>query len=574
MPEETKGRQQSSGTDINQSRRKLLAGASGVVIAGLAGCGGSDNPDDVSGDDDGGSESGQQSGGQEMGEPVEPFAVTYTSRDQQPGDYGHVSQIIPVWRELGLEIEHRTLEFGQESEAAYVEHDFDARQTSWGGSPSRIDPDFFCYVLGHSSQTAEGLLNYWGFENEEYDEHAEAQRQTYDNEERLPPVQKCQEIFMEEQAYTPMVARKRYDPFNAERIERDSLVPMLGNGIAAFWNNINMELKGENVLRSSHSDPVHNLNPLDQRSEAQRYASRKLYDRLLRVGPDATPELWAAESWEVVDETTIEVVMRDDMNFHDGEPIDAEDVKFSFEFQKEHGSLQSSLLVDLDNIEITDDYTLKFNLGEPSAPFIMNGLGYAYIMPKHVWEDVDNPADYANEEAIGSGPFQLVDHRVDEELHLEAFDDHFNPPKMDEMRRVVGSDRQAAYRLLETGEVDVTPATTHLISDVNQLLELDNIEVFEAGSHGHTYITYNQRREPFDDKAFRRALAYATPKQQILETHFENVGDVAQSYITEANEYWHNPDVDKFNLDLDKAREELEQAGYTWDDDGRLRKPP
>jgi peptide/nickel transport system substrate-binding protein len=86
-------------------------------------------------------------------------------------------------------------------------------------------------------------------------------------------------------------------------------------------------------------------------------------------------------------------------------------------------------------------------------------------------------------------------------------------------------------------------------------------------------IHYNCRKKPFDDVAFRRALAYCIPKKRIVEEFYEGYGVVAHSTIGSMNKYWHNPDVEKIDLDMDKARKILKDAGYEWDSAGKLYYP-
>jgi peptide/nickel transport system substrate-binding protein len=82
------------------------------------------------------------------------------------------------------------------------------------------------------------------------------------------------------------------------------------------------------------------------------------------------------------------------------------------------------------------------------------------------------------------------------------------------------------------------------------------------------------RRKPFDDPKFRLALTYAVPREQTLEETFQGYGDVGTSVIAPANEYWTNPKIKPYPFDLEKARNILKEAGYRWDEKGRLCYPP
>ena len=93
-------------------------------------------------------------------------------------------------------------------------------------------------------------------------------------------------------------------------------------------------------------------------------------------------------------------------------------------------------------------------------------------------------------------------------------------------------------------------------------------------NHGYYHINYNMRRKPFDDKAVRHALTYAIPKQLILDRLLEGYGEITHSIITPANKFRHNPSVRKFDFDMEQAKKTLADAGYEWDDNGRIYYPP
>jgi len=81
------------------------------------------------------------------------------------------------------------------------------------------------------------------------------------------------------------------------------------------------------------------------------------------------------------------------------------------------------------------------------------------------------------------------------------------------------------------------------------------------------------RRKPFDDVPVRRALAHGIPKQLILERLLEGHGDITESMIAPCNTYWHNPNLEKIEFNVEKGRQILKTAGYEWGPDGRIYYP-
>jgi peptide/nickel transport system substrate-binding protein len=125
---------------------------------------------------------------------------------------------------------------------------------------------------------------------------------------------------------------------------------------------------------------------------------------------------------------------------------------------------------------------------------------------------------------------------------------------------------------IETGECDMIGQTIEPLQ-ARQLQRTGHLKIQEIRDHGFYVITYNMRRKPFSDLAVRKALAYGIPKSTVLKQLLEDHGELVHSMITPANEFWHNPNVEKYDLDLTKARKVLADAGYTWDEKGAIYYP-
>ena len=81
------------------------------------------------------------------------------------------------------------------------------------------------------------------------------------------------------------------------------------------------------------------------------------------------------------------------------------------------------------------------------------------------------------------------------------------------------------------------------------------------------------RNAPYGDPALRLALSLATPRERMLNEFYEGYGNIAGSVIAPANAFWHDDGVKPYAYDIEKARQVLADAGYTWDSDGRLQLP-
>lgn len=559
-----------------KTRREIIQyGKTGVLAGGLIGIAGCLGDDD---DGDDGDDGAPGASDDELGDPVPEITYTSLSNDYDPIRAEMAQLIADQWRELGLEVEIESVSFQVMVDRTLVDTDHEITNVGWAGSPDNIDPDQFTYRVFHSEQTGEGQFNIYDYENEEYDALAEDQRRAMDREERQDIVHQCQEILLADQPLTPIANQQIIHPYNNERFSNP--VPSLGEGLMGFWNFTEIEpASGVSTLILGFPDDTNKLNPLDTGAIHDRQIVKLMYDPLLRLGPDGEPVPWLATDWDVIDDTTIQLPLRTDVQWHDGEPLTAEDVKFSYEYQVEHSPQVSGYLDPVENVEILEDDLIEVTLEEPYAPVVTQTFGQVFIIPEHIWSDVPEGVDaevateWENPERIGSGPFTFDYWRREEEKRLVANPDHFAQPNIDDLLEIPFAGMTAATRSLRQEEIDVL-GDTPPPDTVTELEDTDHISTAELEDHGFIKSGYRTSQAPYDDVAFRRALAYATPKQDIVEIVLDGRGSVAQSVIAEVNEFWHNPDIDTFTFDLEAAREELREAGYGWDDDGQLHYPP
>jgi peptide/nickel transport system substrate-binding protein len=300
-----------------------------------------------------------------------------------------------------------------------------------------------------------------------------------------------------------------------------------------------------------------------------------LYDTLTQVGPDGSVRMWAAKSFKSIGEIAIEVVLREGMKFHDGTPVTAEDVKFSYEYLKKwEAPYFLKYLEPIKEIEVVGKDRLTFHLKRPYAPFIMNTLGQIFILPKHIWKDIpekvglSKPQDYRNVPPIGSGIYKMDYWREGQEFKYLRHTDHFMVPKVDLLTIVFGSG-ELQMSALKKGTIDAS--FQEIAPAVAKELEGErNIRVFKVPSAGFSEVTYHCGKPPFNDKKLRVALSYAIPYEKIIdEVYLGNAGRSA-STITPVNAFWHNKNLKLRPFDLEKARSILKEAGYQWDDKGQL----
>ncbi|MGD0627622.1 MAG: ABC transporter substrate-binding protein [Thermodesulfobacteriota bacterium] len=506
------------------------------------------------------------------------FAITTPGYDPIRHDWCVL--IAENWKKLGIDVEIKPVDTSVMISQGLNKHDFDAMVLSWGGIPERIDPDYFIFTILDSSQAGEGRYNMDGYNNPEYDKWARKQRVTIDPEERRKAVFKAQEIFARDQPETPVVHQNYIHAYNSA--DFDGAVPMMGEGLNSRWNFVNIRPKGsQKLLRYGHPEDVKTLNPMKVVGLHELAMFRVIYDQLMALDPEGKVIPWAAKEAKIVNDRTVDVTLREGMTFHDGKPVTADDIKFTFDYLRKWkiGPFVAATK-SLDSIEKTGYLSVRFKLNEPDASFLGYALSYVYILPKHVWENIPekvglkSPEDWTDWKAlvIGSGPFKYEYWRRGEEMKLVRHEGHFSKPKIEGILRIVFGDMQGLVMALQKKEIDVVGWNLSPLQ-AKTLKSNMSITVVNVPNHGFYPIHYNCRKKPFDDVAFRRALAYCVPKKRIVEEFHEGYAVEAQSTIGPMNGFWHNPNVEKFDLALEKARKTLKDAGYEWDSKGKLYYP-
>ncbi|MFQ5854576.1 MAG: ABC transporter substrate-binding protein [Anaerolineae bacterium] len=518
------------------------------------------------------------------GEPVPKIEVLSNVQAADPIEFESTRLLVENMRQLGLDVEHRAMPWEQQADLVWFNRQ-DWQMTAWRmvGRPERMDPDEFVVNLFHSS-TAEKGYNFVGFVNPEYDELALKQRGIVDREDRRSVIFEAQELIAKEVPYVYVAHPKLPFAYRSDVWAPDSIVDAQGIGIKNFWTWIQAEPVGEQKsFIVNTGDVIQAINPLFISGDADSRITEILWDRLMRIGPDGLARPWAAESIEWENDTNVLVTIRDGMTWHDGEPVTVEDVVFSFQAPATGEVPMYKPFVDkIANIEIVDDRTVRFILNEPWVAFETASLAKLNLTPKHIWEPIlkdladteDNAESYQEEVPIGSGPYRFVAWKPSEEVILERNPDHFAAPEADRWILRIIPNVESALGQLQTGELNFLmewegdPTILQQTADANP-----NIELIATTELGFRFFAMNNRVKPFDDPAFRRAMAHVVPKDAIVKNIFKGFAVPADSYVSLAIDYWHNPDLPQYEFSADKAREVLKEAGYAWDDQGRLLMP-
>ncbi|HET9015991.1 MAG TPA: ABC transporter substrate-binding protein [Thermomicrobiaceae bacterium] len=303
--------------------------------------------------------------------------------------------------------------------------------------------------------------------------------------------------------------------------------------------------------------------------------NKNLFGQLCR--PDATdaasPSPDHAETWEVsTDGQTYTFHLRPGLTFHDGTPLTADDVKFTFDTlmdPKVNAAFRSNL-GPFDHAEVVDPLTINLLMKEPYAPLLVMLDYNIMILPKHLLsgQDMNAPTDYLKH-PIGSGPYRFGEFVPDDHLTLVANPDYWDgAPRIGTVVYRIVPDANTQVAHLVTGEVDVALIEP---AQVDALVGQPSVVITTAQQTNYYYLAINHANPLFADARVRQALAYGLDRQTILATTMRGRGTVADGPISPPMGWAYPRGQQPFPYDTRKARDLLAQAGWALQH-GRLMK--
>ena len=315
-----------------------------------------------------------------------------------------------------------------------------------------------------------------------------------------------------------------------------------------------------------------------------------VYDSMYELNMDRTFTLTLAESATVSDDRLVWTFkIRDGIAFHDGQPLTAKDVVFSYNLYQstEDYPWMGGYTSYFESVEATDANEVVITLTE-AIPNIESQLVFLYVLPEHIWGS-ESAVEFDNVSMIGSGPFKMVEYAQSEFVHLAANKDHFlTPPNVDEAIFQTFENNDALVQAIKTGQVDMImemPATA-----VATLESEEAVEVFVGAplSPTVTDIIFNQvlpencpegdgictGHPALLDRNVRLALAHATDKQKIIDIIYLGNASPGLTLIPDGLGVWYNSSLADYEFDLAKAAQILDDNGYVDADGDGIRDMP
>jgi len=510
-----------------------------------------------------------------------------------------------------------------------LDHDFDAFVGRL--APAVRDPDGL-YPLLHSRYVDEsGWQNPFGYANLSVDEDLERQRRARGGD-RVVAATALQETLARTQPFTTLAFPEDVRAVRESRVEnwRGTALNAPRGFLELSWSgDEEAAARADRTLRGVATDerPTENLNPLTVEFRRSGVVTGLLYDTLGVPTDDGTVRPWLATDWTFSDAAKrprATVSLREDLSWHDGEPLTASDVAFTFSLLEDttgstvdgDGGTESeqeptrvpaprfrgrSGLVD--TVTARDPTTAVFEFTD-SSPAVATSAFTVPILPAHVWAERRTEASISGVEfgpateaivtnnvpPVGSGPLEFARNTPGESLELQRYDDHFlrredapnvpqavrDGPAFDRLTvQVVASDA-GATELVVDGDADVT-MTSVAPSSVPRIGRADDTGLLVSRSDTPYVVGYNVRNPPLSNTRFRNTLVRLVDKAAIADDVFDGYAAPAASplagtgWLPETLEWHGEGPVTSFlgsngELDVERARDAFRDAGFTYDD--------
>ena len=307
-----------------------------------------------------------------------------------------------------------------------------------------------------------------------------------------------------------------------------------------------------------------------------------VYDSMYTYNLDGSYSLSLAESVDrSADGLSYTYKIRSGIKFHDGQPLTARDVAFTYNLNKAHAEYpyMNPYTAYMESITAPDDTTVLIRLNA-AIPNIESQLVFQYVLPAHVWQahaDGAAAVEFENETLIGSGPFKMLEYKQGEFVRLGANKQHFSrPPKVDEVIFQTIGNPDALVQAVSTGQVDMITELPNAAAE--KLGKAPNVKVVSAAPFAPAVsdIIFNQATSAscpsksactgnvaLQDRQVRMALAHATNKQQLIDVLLLGKGTPGLTLIPNGLGMWFNNSLQDYEYNPAKANKILDDAGYT-----------
>ncbi|TYS17836.1 glutathione ABC transporter substrate-binding protein [Rossellomorea vietnamensis] len=315
----------------------------------------------------------------------------------------------------------------------------------------------------------------------------------------------------------------------------------------------------QELTYASTSDIV-GLSPIGTNDSVSSRVIEQVYETLFVRNPETMevePKL--AESYETPDENTWVIKLKEDIQFTDGTPLNAEAVKYTFDKFRdpETAAPRASLLEPISEVNVVDEFTVEIKTEKPYGAML---AALSHTNASIVSPEADQSQDLMKE-PVGTGPFKFVSWTQGDQVVLEKNADYWQgEPSLEKVTFKVVPEVNTAISMLQTGDVQFIDGIPS--DQLKRVESLDNVEVTKNEGTPMYYMGFNMEREPMKDLEFRQAAAYALDREAYVNK-LNGLGVEGNSVIgPKVFGFDESANESGYSYDFEKAKELVEANGY------------
>ncbi len=320
----------------------------------------------------------------------------------------------------------------------------------------------------------------------------------------------------------------------------------------------------EQVVLATKMSELADLNPQSARSSRALALLNHVSEGLTKFNPDFTVGPGLAERWTVSDDAlTYTFVLRQGVKWHDGQPLTAEDVKFTFDTSMaadSRSTAKGTLTSNVESVNVTgNDVVIK--LKNPYSPLLSVLAGQVAILPHHLLGSDPNLASFVSQ-PVGTGPYRISGRDIST-LTVEANADYWGTkPKIKKIIMVDSTDPAAQYASMLTGQIDVVEYDPNAMAD----LESRGAKLWKGAAGSVHGINLDLQHSALSDVKVRQALRMGLDRERIKAAGYPT-GTAAEALVSPAFEKL-TADLPAIPRDVSGANRLLDEAGWVKGGDG------
>lgn len=332
------------------------------------------------------------------------------------------------------------------------------------------------------------------------------------------------------------------------------------------------------------SSPTGVFNPLLNDTTYDDYVIDLTYSSLLKFNKDGELVCDLAEKYEVSDDNlSFTFHIKKDAKWHDGKPVTAQDIAFTFESMADkdyagagYGNVErlkgakdyhEGKAKSIEGIKVLNENTIKFEFEKVYSPGLLN-IGFEGIIPKHVWGEVPivkwKESNELLNNPVGSGPYKMLKFEPGQYVELERFDEYYGQTAKTKTFIFKVTNQDTAQAELINKTIDIADVTSLKAKDI-ELLESEGFKIKSYPNKLIQYMGFNLRDERFKEKQVRQAFMYAINRKLMVEKLIEGNGVVVNTPMLPSSWAYPKSDIlNHYDYNMEKAKALLKEAG--WED--------